>query len=45
MMNTYKVYHLNNFRKSFSTRDNAIAYVLGQGESIDNFEILDGSDQ
>jgi hypothetical protein len=43
-MNTYKVYMLGEFRKAFTTRDNAIAYILGQGESVDNFEILDGSD-
>jgi hypothetical protein len=40
----YKVYFLGEFRKAFPTRDKAIAYILGQGESIDNFEILDGSD-
>ena len=40
----FRVYMCGEFRKSFSTRDNAIAYILGQGESVDNFEILDGSD-
>ena len=40
----YRVYHLNVFRKSFANRDNAIAYVLGQGDAIENYEILDESD-
>lgn len=42
-MNTYKVYYLNQYRCSFSTRDAALDYVVSSG-GPDNFEILDNSD-
>jgi hypothetical protein len=42
-MNTYKVYLLNNFVKSFRTRDAAADYVYSKQNYAD-YEILDGSD-
>ena len=44
-MNTYKVYHLNKFCKSFSSRDAAMTYILNQNSDAGNYEILDGSDE
>lgn len=44
----YKVYLLGEFNKSFTTRDNALAYVMMDAKinnrSTENYEILDGSD-
>jgi hypothetical protein len=39
----YRVYYLNQFVKSFTTRDNAIDYVYSKTDHED-YEILDGSD-
>ena len=46
----YRVYHLNNYIKSFTNRDLAVAFVMQQTIRMDNdyhyedFEILDRSD-
>jgi hypothetical protein len=44
----YKVYYLNVFQKSFSTRDEALDHVLlmtlTENRSYGDYEILDGSD-
>lgn len=42
-MNTYRVFYLNQYQRSFSTRDAALDYVLANG-GPDDFEILDKSD-
>lgn len=42
-MNSYKVYHLGVFYRSFSTRDAALNWVHSQRVPED-FEILDKSD-
>ena len=42
-MNTYKVYHLGVYYRSFDTRDTALNYVHSQ-RSPEDFEILDNSD-
>jgi len=39
----YRVYHLNNFVKSFSTRDKAAEFVYSK-ENWGDYEILDRSD-
>jgi hypothetical protein len=39
----YRVYYLNRFVKSFTTRDKAIDYVYSKTDHED-YEILDGSD-
>lgn len=39
----YRVYHLNNFVKSFSNRDAALEFVYSKSDHED-YEILDGSD-
>jgi hypothetical protein len=43
MMNTYKVYHLNNFVRSFSDRDKALEFIYSK-PSPEDYEILDRSD-
>ena len=41
----YRVYYLNKFVKSFTTRDLASAYILLQGiDKVQDYEILDESD-
>jgi hypothetical protein len=50
MTKFYDVYYINNFRKTFTDRDSALAYierlVVGGGGryAFEDFEILDGSD-
>lgn len=39
----YRVYHLNNFVKSFADREKALAFVYSKPNHED-YEILDGSD-
>lgn len=39
----YRVYHLNTFVRSFSTRDAALDFVYAKSNYGD-YEILDGSD-
>ena len=39
----YRVYYLNQFVKSFTTRDKAADYVYSKQDHAD-YEILDGSD-
>jgi hypothetical protein len=39
----YRVYHLNNFVKSFATREAALAFVYSKSDHED-YEILDRSD-
>lgn len=43
-MNTYKVYHLNRYAKSFRDRDAALAFVFAQ-RTPEDYEILDKSDE
>lgn len=46
----YRVFHLNNYIRSFTNRDDALRFVIAQTQRHDNsyfyedFEILDGSD-
>jgi len=46
----YRVYHLNRYLQTFTSRDAALRWVIAQTKRQDNtyhyedFEILDGSD-
>ena len=41
----YRVYHLNVYKCSFSTRDEALEWILAQSHRFyEDYEILDGSD-
>lgn len=46
----YRVYHMNNYIKSFTNRDLAVTFIMKQTMRHDydyhyeDFEILDGSD-
>ncbi len=46
----YRVFHLNNYIRSFTSRDAALFWIIDQTKRMDNtyhyedFEILDGSD-
>ena len=42
----YRVYYMNNYKRSFHTRDEAMNYIVASPEWMAqaDFEILDGSD-
>jgi len=46
----YRVYYMNNYKRSFHTRDSAVEWILATVEkaggryAYEDYEILDGSD-